>query len=331
MIQLLKKSLLFKAPFISAMVFLAFLSNRTVMAAINTATISANTIMAMDSCLHYQIIGLCYWLNESGINTTLKVSHYIPDAVITVYNKVGDNPWTEVNATYDQAAYAAGNAQTHVAMPGFSMESGQGSSGDMIKTDLHLKEVDVIGNPVVSVFGNKVLLPSQATAFFPYYQSMLDTLAWRFPPLETILYPQSLIPGLHDVGQWPINTWGSIYPRTGFTTQPNDAKAAAVVALRAGHIVTRQDQPHLYKYLSSDCGEHCSAVLVSENSNDTQWQMLSPIASSSCEVFGKNDSGGQQWGMGASQKANGAYAFNLWRRYHGCIQGDGKYIGSTDF
>lgn len=303
-------------------------------AAITTATLAADTTAAMQpSCLHYKVTGICFWKDTFGINTTLQVSHYIPDVVVTVYNRAGEDPWVEASKTFDQAAYAAGNTQTHLAMPGFNMEGGQGSAGDHIKTDLHLKEVDVIGNPAVTtLFSNKeMFLPSQTSPFFPYFQSMLDTLAWRFPPLETLFYPQSLVPGLHDIGQWPLNTWGTVYPRSGFITQANDAKSAAVVALRAGHIVTREGQPHLYQMLSSSCGEQCTAAQVEENSDDTQWQMLSPIESNRCEIFGKSDTGGSQWGLPAAAQANGAYVFNLWRRYHGCIQGEGAFISAVTF
>ena len=300
-------------------------------ASINTAIITVDTMQALPSCLHYKVIGICFWRSPTGIPfTTPKVSHYIPDLVVTVYNQVGDDPWTEVNVIYDQAAYKIGDAQTqsffHMAMAG-----GQSSAGTLDNLDTRFKEADVIGNPVAqAVFGKALLLPSQATPFYPYYQSMLDTVIWRFPTLETLLYPQYLIPGLDDIGTWPLHTWGTVYPRTGFINQANDAKAAAVIALRAAHIVTRQHQPHFYTPLPSTCGQDCAAKKVTQNNDDTQWQMLSPIESNQCEVFGK-EKNQAQWGIDAAKTAHGAYVFNVWRHYRGCVQGVGKYLYSMNF
>ncbi len=40
--------------------------------------------------------------------------------------------------------------------------------------------------------------------------------------------------------------WGNVYPRQGFLVQPDDFKAAAVMAQRAGDVITRNGQPHVY-------------------------------------------------------------------------------------
>ena len=65
----------------------------------------------------------------------------------------------------------------------------------------------------------------------------MDALAWR-QEVPEIFYPASLIPGLRELGQWPLHTWGGVYPRTGWTTQAEEPKAAAINAQRAGDIVT---------------------------------------------------------------------------------------------
>ena len=49
-----------------------------------------------------------------------------------------------------------------------------------------------------------------------------------------------------------MQTWGGVYPRTGWTTQAEEPKAAAINAQRAGDIVTRAGQPHVYVALSDD-------------------------------------------------------------------------------
>jgi hypothetical protein len=79
-------------------------------------------------------------------------------------------------------------------------------------------------------------------AFVACEQALMTGIAL---PLE-MFYAASLIPGLREIGNWPLQTWGGVYPRTGWTTQAEEPKAAAVNAQRAGDIVTRDNQPHIY-------------------------------------------------------------------------------------
>ena len=115
--------------------------------------------------------------------------------------------------------------------------------------NLVYRETDAIGHPLSSlsglVAGVGLLCPSETTSFFPYFQSGLDALSWR-QEVPEIFYPASLIPGLREMGTWPLQTWGGVYPRTGWTTQAEEPKAAAINAQRAGDIVTRTGQPHVY-------------------------------------------------------------------------------------
>jgi hypothetical protein len=68
---------------------------------------------------------------------------------------------------------------------------------------------------------------------------------WRWHVPEEV-YPQTWIPGIREIGHFPLNTWGSTYPRGGTATQADEAKMAAVIAQRSADIVTRKNQPHVY-------------------------------------------------------------------------------------
>ncbi|EPH6592434.1 TraU family protein, partial [Escherichia coli] len=58
----------------------------------------------------------------------------------------------------------------------------------------------------------------------------------------------ALIPGKREIGsQEEENMWGNVYPRSGFVTQTDDDKAAAVVAQRVADIITRTGEPHVYQ------------------------------------------------------------------------------------
>jgi integrating conjugative element protein (TIGR03756 family) len=68
--------------------------------------------------------------------------------------------------------------------------------------------------------------------------STLDTLAWRYNVPE-LVYPEALIPGMREIGsRTSANLWGNVYPRGGFLHQSDVYRTAAVVAQRAGAIVT---------------------------------------------------------------------------------------------
>jgi integrating conjugative element protein (TIGR03756 family) len=218
---------------------------------------------------------------------------------------------------------------------GFDIGYGNQSSSQPQEQNNHFKEVDLIGNPAISLFTaeRNVFLPSQAQPFMPYYISLVDAYVWRSPLMEMMLYPLYIIPGVHVVGSL-IDNWGSVYPRTGFIDQPADAKAGAVIAQRAAEIATRGLQPHVYNPLNitNFCGDHCDTWEAKENDPNTQWQFIYPTQQNTCMVFGVNDmTSPQPWEQDAVVKGDGNYAWIMWRHYKGCIPGDGTYIGSIDF
>ena len=60
------------------------------------------------------------------------------------------------------------------------------------------------------------VVPVPDRAFLSHFMSGLDALSWRQECPE-IFYPASLLPGLREIGTWPLQTWGGVYPRTGWT------------------------------------------------------------------------------------------------------------------
>lgn len=300
----------------------------------SSLTLVETSLRGIPECLHYRIKGICFWLECSplgcAVNKTLRVSHYLPDAVAVVYDRYGNNPWSYANTLIAPEGYKLGKTMVTqvkgVKSLGFGNPSGAvGSLG----INNRYKEVDIIGNPALELFKKLdwALIPSQAQAFSPYYSSLADALAWRYLGFEA-LYLGTYIPYLHDIGKPLLNDWGGLYPRNGFIVQSNDAKAAAVLALRAMNIVTQSKQPHLYRDLSTNCGSHCRAAIAKENDSGVQFQWLYPKTESQCIVFGKNDSFSlSPWESAAAVKGHGRYAWIVWRRYEGCIPAKGQFIG----
>jgi len=65
--------------------------------------ISTSEIAALSlnpGCLDYRIAGTCFFLVcelfECHIETTSRISHYLPDAVVSSYQRTGENPWAEM-------------------------------------------------------------------------------------------------------------------------------------------------------------------------------------------------------------------------------------------
>ena len=88
-------------------------------------------------CLEYKVVGICYWLlcgpHGCKVKTSVKVRHYVPDAVVSSYANTGSNPWTEVSALGTESLAQAGNDAT----TNYKAENSIG----------RFKEADVIGHP----------------------------------------------------------------------------------------------------------------------------------------------------------------------------------------
>ena len=287
--------------------------------ALNTATIVGS--VASPDCLEYRVVGICYWLyctwTGCTVRTSVKVRHYVPDAVVSSYSNTGENPWTEVR---------------FMSPPNPTAEDGgDGTTNHDNENNLaKFKNADVIGHPGGQVFSQFASASGYAcegagTAFMPYLLSTLDTLAWRYNVPEMV-YPESLIPGRREVGtRTGLNLWGNVYPRGGFLHQTDDYKSGAVVAQRAGDIVTRRGQIHVYQSLLAEArdGYWPAGELMESDASTGKWQELTPTLSNSCAVFPHTNT--------RVQAQQGDYAWALWRPYSCCERRGQVFLGSTDF
>ena len=287
--------------------------------AINTGTIVASTLSP--DCLEYRVVGICYWLyctwTGCTVRTSVKVRHYVPDAVVSSYSNTGEDPWTEVR---------------FMSPPNPTAEDGgDGTTNHDNENNLaKFKNADVIGHPGGQVFSQFASASGYAcegagTAFMPYLLSTLDTLAWRYNVPEMV-YPESLIPGRREVGtRTGLNLWGNVYPRGGFLHQTDDYKSGAVVAQRAGDIVTRRGQIHVYQSLLAEArdGYWPAGELMESDASTGKWQELTPTLSNSCAVFPHTNT--------RVQAQQGDYAWALWRPYSCCERRGQVFLGSTDF
>jgi integrating conjugative element protein (TIGR03756 family) len=302
--------------------FCLLLMTSPAFSSINSAEIMADTLAGLPACLHYEIKGACFWLNPTGtIITTPDVQHYLPDVVVSVFNQPNQNPWLEMEATLDQAATVAQNNMVSL-IAGVPAAGGQHSFQQPLEQHVFFKEVDIIGNPALPVLPTTpVLLSSVAVPLQPYFQSMLDSALWRgFPPQALPEQAMASIENItHTIGSG-VTVWGGAFPFEGKIISGNDAKAAAVIAQRAGNLLTAsQAWGHLYQPLSTHCGIECQAAVIQENNPQTQFQLIYPVLDTHCSVFGNSSTYGENF----KTPADGAYVWVLWRQYRGCIPAPG--------
>ena len=283
---------------------------------------TATAIAGLPACLMWRPIGICVWLfcTPFGckIRTSIKVQNYVPDAFVSV-------------TTMDIALQdAAGHIE-------------QRKANKQIRDHQIFRAADLYGHPLsassfaglagsVPGVSGLVCLP-RSIPLMPYFESALDYLVWRaIVPVES-LYPASFIPGLREIGTFPLNTWGNVYPRTGRVLQQSEPKAAAVLAQRVGDITTRKFQPHVYipldsvKLPSSGVKYWGPGPLLEQQASTGTWQMIHPRPDPSCYVFGINDSFSPIGWSDFRRSDTGNYAFNLWRPYK-CCKRKGIYLFS---
>jgi integrating conjugative element protein (TIGR03756 family) len=270
-------------------------------------------------CLEYRVVGICFWLFCTSfgceVRTSTKVRHFIPELVVSSYADTGGNPWAELAALSNPIAGSEGGGNVITPNP--------------LRDNLpRFKNVDGIGHPggaaatqLASQSG--YACPSGATAFMPYYLSTLDPLGWRYGIPESV-YPESLLTGMREIGSEANGEmWGNVYPRQGFLVQPDDFKAGAVMAQRAGDFITRSGQPHVYLPLTPAARDgYWPPGPIQENDITThKWQLLYPQLQMTCAVFPSE----------ALQSEDGGYAWSLWRPYSCCKREGQTFLFSIEF
>ena len=273
------------------------------------------TALSSSDCLDWCVIGICFWLRCTlfgcEVLTSPRISHNLPDLVVSSFRDFGENPYVEARTVHGSIA-ASAIQQLLGAVTGGSAPQVESEGQDQT---LRFFEVNAVGNPALQALSYvpsnvSYLCPSDVAPLKPYYLSEVDALAWRSSELEAFR-SESLIPGRREIGNWPTNTWGAIYPRTGFVHQGDPPKAAAVAAQRAVDILSRSNQTgHIYNHFGP-----------ASNEKQDKWQMIIPRPSDQCEAFGASG----EWARGKFTE-DGDYAWNYWRNYECCIPKAGVFL-----
>ena len=308
-------------------------------AELNAVQITEQTLKAVDSCLKWKVIGECFWLHcdlfGCRVRVSLKIGHYRPDLVVSVYPTIESHPWQEVK-TIVQTAFE----QVRKTLPKELRSVVEDSALEPGHTQKHRTrnlrffESDVFGHPLPdlpTIYANYFCTP-ETVPLTPYYSSLLDIVAWRNPEFESLSLANS-VPGSREIGQWPLFTWGSVYPRCGWINQTSPPKAAAVIAQRSADIAINGGLLRVRTPIGNSPGNEKRwgpPRLRETNGSTGKWQMLHPREQTSCEVFGTNDLFAlTDWGGGKVDTKN-AYLWVLWRPYNCCRKLGQVFLGADD-
>lgn len=254
---------------------------------------------------------------------------------------------------------AAENILTDYQDSGFEISGEQAEEFEQIGTSIQetmdsgALTLEIGGESIDMSGGMTYFCPSDTSPLTPYYLSGLNVLGWRMQ-LPEMVYPQSYAFPLPDselfIGKFsggslapppgtsfPVtlpdwSTWGNIYPRSGLVMQSDEAKARAVSAFRAAHVVTRPGQSHIYTHAAPRGIPGLEVVHpepLDPNRRETgAFQMLYPEKSEQCTTM--QDSGLNP-GITIPRDTeltsdNGSYVWAMWRQYECCSRPTSGFV-----
>ena len=301
---------------------------------IKTPDLIEASMGAAPACADWKVIGTCFWLYcdllGCGVRTSVKVSHFLPDLVVTVQTEPAYQAWHEMRILLKDLQEQALSSSTKLfaevpAGPGnTNSPSVLGATGN-----LRFLEADVFGHPqptIPALPGVAHMCHAVTQSFKPYFQSVLDIPGWRSPEFDT-LNLASWIPGRLEVGTWPLESWGSVYPRSGWIANVDLSMAAAVIAQRAAFIATGTDtlRPHFAVSHGSQTNR-APGRIDTNNGFKGKWQLVHPAVQDECRVFG---TGGSP--MGNQPREDHHLVWNLWRGYKCCPRAGQVFIEDVEF
>ncbi|MBP8199118.1 MAG: TIGR03756 family integrating conjugative element protein [Azonexus sp.] len=288
------------------------------------------------SCGMWHSSGICYFLvcdiYECHIETSDRYSMMLPDLIVSTYHDLDNHPYPMIGKMIEKTIL-----QGMSTIYGLLINDSSGTRSNTknrSNKNVKFRDGDAIGHPG-GMFAASYLCNSAATGGNSYFSSFSDAMPWRdYLPVD-MLRIETWIPGMREVGSFPLNTWGNVLPRTGWLVQQHDVKLAAVLSQRMADIVTRQGEAHTYNYLSSGGTTQRNGQTVFDPPSAMenlltggQWQMSAPYKGTPptvCHVFGQNDSASPVgYGDFETSKVE-SYAYSLWRPY-GCCDTKGTFL-----
>ena len=185
--------------------------------AFTTLGLVMDTVSALPSCLHYQVKGVCFFWKCSWkgcwIRTSIRVKHYLPEAVVSTYADPLDHPWMEIGMPMSTIAKEVGSLITTTVLP----------SG-ILGLDADAETADTEALPAAQV--RKVNFKS-ADAYGNPAAHISDLMAGRLPPISGFT-----LPGFTEISAWARN----VLPNTIRSIRAAGGEFRGVVAQGLSHL-----------------------------------------------------------------------------------------------
>lgn len=128
----------------------------------NTMGVVSATLASAPSCISYRVTGVCFFLRCTPfgctVETSIRVSHYMPDVVVSTFNDQYIHPWRDVGGAVSTIGDRIGSAMLNTPLDA-SGNTGEAKQSTAEPTTN--KNADAIGNPVVLVnnVGTNLVVP----------------------------------------------------------------------------------------------------------------------------------------------------------------------------
>ena len=141
----------------------------------NTMNILTSTVQALPSCLAYQVTGVCFFLKctivSCDIETSIRISHYVPDVIISTYNEPKQHPWTDIGKPIAVALEKAGSSMMS------SLLDSSANTARESQEVVTFKSTDAISNPVGGI------LAGGGTFEFADFSELMDFPGTELPKI----------------------------------------------------------------------------------------------------------------------------------------------------
>ena len=154
-----------------------------------TLGVVAATIASAPSCLSYQVKGVCFFLrcrlSGCSVQTTIRVSHYMPDVVISTYNDQYLHPWADVGTVVSGVGSTVGAALLALPLDSSANTDHSTLPGGQSAAN---KGADAIGNPLVVINNVSSSLVTPGVAELMSFPSALPAIAseWASAPAAMV-------------------------------------------------------------------------------------------------------------------------------------------------
>lgn len=156
-------------------------------AAITTPQILTRTITAYPSCLKYKVKGICFFLHCSwtgcSIRTSIRIEHYVPDAIVSTYNSATLHPWVEVGKPVSAAMAAVGQAMLATPIPLDAAGNNAREEQEMTT----FKSADAYGNPagmILQIFLTQTIPNLPAQFGIPGWEHLMGFPIYELPRIQ---------------------------------------------------------------------------------------------------------------------------------------------------